>query len=124
MTDLEAAVAAWGDRDDVEPAVRIRDAHPLEVVLGQADEPAALPPRHGRGGSVVPAFLPALHLDEDPHLAVAADEVDLTVPELHVPRDDAQARALEQTRRRFFRRAPEEVPGVAHASNRDRAGGR
>jgi len=124
MADLEAAVAARSDRDDVEPAVRFRDAHPLEVVLGQADEPAALPPRHGGGGPVVPAFLPALHLDEDPHVAVAADEVDLTVPELDVPRDDAQAGTLEEARRGFFRRAPEEVTGVAHASDRGRAGGR
>src|SRR5438876_936578 len=75
-------------------------------------------------GPVVPAFLPALHLDEDPHVAVAADEVDLTVPELDVPRDDAQAGTLEEARRGFFRRAPEEVTGVAHASDRGRAGGR
>src|SRR2546425_5625488 len=123
MADLEAAVAARSDRDDVEPAVRFRDAHPLEVVLGQADEPAALPPRHGGGGPVVPAFLPALHLDEDPDLAVAADQVDLALAELDVARDDAQPRALEELRRGFFGRAPEDVPRVAHASNRGRAAG-
>src|SRR5207247_2434069 len=100
VADLEPAVTARRDRDDVEAAVRLGDAHPLEIALGQADEPPALPPGHRRAGPGVPALLPALHLDEVPHLTIAADQIDLALAELHVTRDDTQARALEELRRR------------------------
>src|SRR4029434_10233654 len=90
VTDLESSVAARCDRDDIETAVGLRDVHPLEVVLGQSNEPATLPPRDRGARSVAPALLAALHLDEDPDLAVAADEIDFTMAELDVPRDDAQ----------------------------------
>ena len=124
MADLEAAVATRCDRDDVEPTVGLRDVHPLEIVLCQTDEPPALPPRYGGAGPVVPAFLPALHFDEDPDFAVAAHEIDLTLAELDVPRDDSKTSALEQPRRSVLRRAPEDVTWIAHAPDRERSGAR
>src|SRR5262249_57731996 len=96
VANLEAAVSAGCDRDEVEPTVRLGNVHPLEVVLRQPDEPAPLPPGHGGAGPVAPALLPALHLDEYPYLAVAAHQVDLAVTEPHVSRHDAKPRPLEQ----------------------------
>src|SRR2546427_7988810 len=120
VADLEAAVATRCDRDDVEPTVGLRDVHPLEIVLCQTDEPPSLPPRHGGAGPVVPAFLPALHFDEDPDFAVTAYEIDLTLAELDVPRDDAQTEPLQEARRGALRRAPENLSGTAPAPGRER----
>jgi hypothetical protein len=39
--------------------------------------------------------LPALHLDEDPDLTIATDQIDLAVTKLDVAGDDAKPRALE-----------------------------
>ena len=124
MTDLEAPVVARCDRDDVESAPRVVEVHPLEIVLGQSHEPPALPPRYRGAGPIGPALLPALHFHENPDFAVAAHEIDLTLTELDVPRDDAQPGSLEEARRGFFRRAPEKVTWIAHAPDRKRAGGR
>src|SRR5262249_14545207 len=120
VADLETPVAPRGDRHDVEPAVRLADPHPLEVALRQPNQPSALPPRHGGSGPVAPALLPALHLDEDPDLPIAADPVELALTKLHVARDDAQARALQELRRRFFGCTPERVTRIAHATDRER----
>ena len=35
VIDAETAVVVHGDADDVEPEVRLVEAHPLEVVLGE-----------------------------------------------------------------------------------------
>src|SRR5439155_8833746 len=102
-----------------EPAPRVGEVHPLEVVLGQADEPAALPPRHGGPGPVVPARLAALHLDDFFFKQKTAYEIDLTVPQLDIARDDAQPGALEQLRRGLFGRAPQDVARIAHGRDRD-----
>src|SRR5262249_59217739 len=82
-------------------------------MLRQTDEPAPLPPGHGGAGPVAPALLPALDLDEHPHLAVAAHQVDLAVTEPHVSRHDAKPRPLEQTGGRVFGGAAQRLAGVA-----------
>src|SRR5712692_9548577 len=110
----EPAVILEGDGDHVETAAHVAEALPLEVLLGEADEAPSLPPLHSGARAVVPARAPALHLDEDPGVAVAADEVELALPEPHVALDDDEAGALEVARRGVLGGASAKVTRVGH----------
>src|SRR6185295_8608699 len=95
VADVEGAVRVDGDRHDVEATADAVEPSPLEVVLGQAREPALLVPGDRGRRRFVPSRPPALDLDEDDHAVVAAHEVDLARGQAHVALDDGEARALE-----------------------------
>lgn len=112
----EPAGVVEGDGHHVEAAADVAEAFPLEVLLGQADEAAPLPPLDRGPRAVVPARAPALHLDEDPDVAVAADEVELALAEPHVALDDDEARALDVARGRALRLPAVDVPRIGHGA--------
>lgn len=115
MAHAEPAVVVERDQDDVEPAAHVAEALPLEVLLGEPDDPPPLPPLDGRARAVVPAGPARLHLDEDPDITVAADEVELALAEAHVALDDDEAGALEVARGGLLGLLAAEVARVGHA---------
>src|SRR5256885_3934630 len=114
VADALAAVVVERDGHDVEAAADVAQAPPLQILLGEPDEAPPLPPLDRRAGAVVPARPPALHLDEDPDVALAADQVELTLPEPDVALDDDEAGALEATRGGLLRRSTVQVAWVGH----------
>src|SRR3989442_14102399 len=95
VADVTGAVLAQRDGDDVEAAARLAEALALEIVLGQADESALLGRGHGGAGGVTPASLAALHLDEDPAIALAADQIDFPAGQADGTGDDFEPGALQ-----------------------------
>ena len=115
MADEADAVVAERHRHHVEAAARGTEPSPLQVMLGEADEAALLPPRHGGRGRVTPRGASALDLHEDPRVAVVTDEIDLAVLEPGVALDHAQAGALEKPGGGVFCGAAERLAGIRHA---------
>src|SRR5260370_19466958 len=109
----EPAVIREGDGDHVEAAAAVAEALPLEVLLGEPDEPPPLPPLDRGARPVVPARPAALYLDEDQRVAVAAHEVELALAEPHVAVDDDEAGALEVARGGLFCGVAADVAGIA-----------
>src|SRR6476646_10332042 len=63
------------DRDDIEPARRVDQPVPRQIVLRDAGHPPALEPRNRfRPGAEFAPFA-RLHLDEDDRLAIARNDV-------------------------------------------------
>ena len=91
MADGLSAVILHRHGDHVEPTANTVEPPQFQVMLGEPDEPALLSPGDGRAGRVAPAGLAALHLDEDPALALAADEIELALREPDVTLDDAES---------------------------------
>src|SRR6267143_509667 len=116
VADALCAVVVERDGHDVEAAADIAETLPLEILLGEPDETPPLPPLDRRARAVVPARPAALHLDEDPGVALAADEVELALSEPHVALDDDEARALEMARRGLLRLPADPVARVDHTS--------
>src|SRR5262249_20264651 len=115
VADGGGSVGLDRHRDHVEPAARVVEAAGPQVVLGEADQPAALVPRHGVARTLAPVRPAALHLDEDDHAALATDQVDLALAEAHVALHHGQPRPGEPARRRVFRVLADRSPAVAHA---------
>src|SRR5438067_3201218 len=114
VADALTAVVVERDGHDVEAAADLAQPPPLQILLGEPDEAPPLPPLDRRAGAVVPARPPALHLDEDPDAALAADQVELALPEADVALDDDEAGALEVTRGSLLRRSTVQVAWVGH----------
>ena len=107
MTDRAGPVALQSHRDDVEATAGVFEAARSEIVLGQADEPASLLPRHGLAGAVAPVRAPALHLDEDDRVTFATDEIDLALAEPDVALENGEPGAPEAVRRGRLGRLPD-----------------
>src|SRR5712692_4016373 len=114
VAHVELAGVVEGDGHHVEAAADVAEALPLEVLLGEPDEPPPLPPLDRGARPVVPARLAALDLDEHPGVAVAADEVELALAEPHVALDDDEAGALEVARGGLFCGVAADVAGIDH----------
>src|SRR6202521_634694 len=115
MADRLGAVALHRHGDDVEAASRVIPAAHPQPVLGEPDEPAALVPRDGVAGPLSPGGTPALDLDEDDDVAVAADEIDLAVAKPHVALQHGKAGGGQPARRGIFGGLSDRSPAVAHA---------
>src|ERR1044071_1363704 len=97
------AVALDGDRAHVEAAARAIEPPRLQIVLGEANQPPALVPRHRVARPLAPVGPPALDLHEDHHVAVAAAQIDLALAKAHVALDHGEPGAPEPARRRLLR---------------------
>src|SRR5664279_2733232 len=72
------------DQHAVETAVAIPLAD--QVMLGGEDDPAALAGRDARSGATEIAAAALADFDENQHLAIAANEVDLAAADSEIPR--------------------------------------
>jgi len=115
MPHLQNVARAEGHRHDVEAAAHTVEAARLQIMLGEAGEPALLVPGDCRGGSVAPRRPPAFDLDEHDDTGVAADEVDLALAEAHVAIGHGEPGPLEETRGGVFRSSSQCPPRIAHA---------
>src|SRR6266508_2311458 len=97
-------VAAGSERHvhDVEAAARLAETTPLEVVAREQGQAPALGGGDGRAGRISPARAARLHLDEHPHVAVAADEIELAESRADVPFQDVETGGGEVCRRRIL----------------------